>query len=206
MTTTTPREEEALSARKQQIVATAMLLFAERGFQVTAVREIADAVGLQAGSLYSHFSSKNDILDLGLRPYVAGSLARNRGLAELDAPPVERIRLALEQAITGMSRWPAAAAVLHQDWDYISRQPRYKDVLDLRAEFDRVLRDSLTAAQDGGRLAPDVDVDVVIQFVRAVLGGVVQRYLPSQYVPTDLLADHLHRMIFGGLGASTAGL
>src|SRR5690606_3345912 len=37
-------------------------LIAERGFEAVTLRDLADAVGIQAGSLYRYFPSKNALL------------------------------------------------------------------------------------------------------------------------------------------------
>lgn len=190
---------DELSRRKQEIVTVSMALFAQRGYLATSVREIADAVGMLSGSLYSHFASKEDILDGGLRPYIVESLARNREFAALSAPPVEKVRLMLAQAVEGIANSPNAAATLHQDWDYVSAQARYADARRLRQQFDGTLLQSLEEAQKNGELAHDIDCNVVVHLVRAMLGGVVQRFLSDHPYPAPVLTDHMHRMIFGGL-------
>ena len=48
---------------KDQILAAALELFSVRGYEATSISQIADAVGLRKASLYSHFASKQDILD-----------------------------------------------------------------------------------------------------------------------------------------------
>ena len=48
---------------KDQILDVALDLFAVRGYEATSISQIADAVGLRKASLYSHFTSKQDILD-----------------------------------------------------------------------------------------------------------------------------------------------
>jgi len=48
---------------KEHILDVALDLFSVRGFEATSISQIADAVGLRKASLYSHFSSKQDILD-----------------------------------------------------------------------------------------------------------------------------------------------
>src|SRR5579872_5428500 len=45
--------------RRDEILATAAELFASKGIKATTVREIGDAVGVQSGSLYYHFDSKD---------------------------------------------------------------------------------------------------------------------------------------------------
>ena len=48
---------------KEQILAASLDLFSVNGFEATSIAQIADAVGLRKASLYSHFASKQDILD-----------------------------------------------------------------------------------------------------------------------------------------------
>lgn len=48
---------------RQQIMDAALELFSVQGFEATSVSQIADAVGIRKASLYSHFESKQAILD-----------------------------------------------------------------------------------------------------------------------------------------------
>ena len=48
---------------KQRILDAALELFSTQGFEATSIAQIADAVGVRKASLYSHFDSKQDILD-----------------------------------------------------------------------------------------------------------------------------------------------
>lgn len=48
---------------KQEILEAALDLFSVQGFEATSVSQIADAVGIRKASLYSHFESKQAILD-----------------------------------------------------------------------------------------------------------------------------------------------
>ena len=49
--------------RRDELLAIAAELFAERGFTNTTVRDIADAAGILSGSLYHHFDSKESMVD-----------------------------------------------------------------------------------------------------------------------------------------------
>lgn len=48
---------------KQEILEAALDLFSVQGFEATSISQIADAVGIRKASLYSHFKSKQAILD-----------------------------------------------------------------------------------------------------------------------------------------------
>ena len=48
---------------KQEILEAALELFSVQGFEATSISQIAAAVGIRKASLYSHFASKQAILD-----------------------------------------------------------------------------------------------------------------------------------------------
>lgn len=49
---------------KEKILDVALDLFSVWGYEATSISQIADAVGIRKASLYSHFTSKQDILDV----------------------------------------------------------------------------------------------------------------------------------------------
>ena len=48
---------------RDEILKVALDLFSVNGYEATSISHIADAVGIRKASLYSHFSSKQEILD-----------------------------------------------------------------------------------------------------------------------------------------------
>jgi len=50
------------SSKEEEIFTEAVRIFREKGYHATSVQNIADAVGLQKGSLYHYISSKEELL------------------------------------------------------------------------------------------------------------------------------------------------
>lgn len=48
---------------KETIIYQALTLFSKKGYEGVSMRDIANAVGIKASSLYNHFKSKQDIFD-----------------------------------------------------------------------------------------------------------------------------------------------
>lgn len=61
----------ARRARREEILDTAAAVFASSGYAGTSLRDVADACGIQAGSLYHHFDSKEAIVAELVRRYQA---------------------------------------------------------------------------------------------------------------------------------------
>jgi AcrR family transcriptional regulator len=80
VSTPTPPFQPLVAARplrkgertRERVLDVAEALFAERGYQGTALRDVAERVGLRIPSLYNHFPSKDSlyaaVLERGLRP------------------------------------------------------------------------------------------------------------------------------------------
>ena len=51
-----------MSTRKSELTRQAARLFAEKGYHGTSIGDLAEAMGVQKGSLYAHIDSKADLL------------------------------------------------------------------------------------------------------------------------------------------------
>lgn len=71
--------------RRTQILRAAAKLFAEFGYEATSVRQIADAVDIQAGSLYHHFVGKEEMLHEIVRDPMRNLVQRHTAISILPA-------------------------------------------------------------------------------------------------------------------------
>ena len=94
---------EYMSTRRADLTREAARLFAERGFHGTSMGDLAQALGVQKGSLYSLTGSKQELLFETMRE---GARAFHAALDEVpeDAPAIERVRLALRGHLRVVSR------------------------------------------------------------------------------------------------------
>lgn len=65
---------------RDEILDAAAELFTTQGYATTSTRSIAEAVGIRQSSLYHHFKTKDDILEVLLAGTVAGGLAFARSV------------------------------------------------------------------------------------------------------------------------------
>ncbi|MGI8754960.1 MAG: TetR/AcrR family transcriptional regulator [Acidimicrobiales bacterium] len=93
---------------RQRLIAAGMRLFAERGFQASAVGDIEAASGLQPrrGALYKHFPSKAALLEAALRTHLDRAAAGAAQIGELGLTPVPVVdRALLRPILVGLGRW-----------------------------------------------------------------------------------------------------
>lgn len=129
-----------------KVLSAAGRLFRERGYERTTVRDIAAAVGIQSGSLFHHFASKEDILKAVMIDVIRFNTERMTAALAAARDPQARLRalIACElESIVGDTR--EAMAVLVHCWDSLSKD-RQVEVLALRKVYEALWLDALQDA------------------------------------------------------------
>lgn len=86
-------------SRRNELIAKSARLFREKGYDKTTVRDIAAAVGMQAGSWFYHFKSKQEILIAVMEQGLARSLQEIEQISMQALPPREAFRALVQTHI-----------------------------------------------------------------------------------------------------------
>ena len=71
-TYTSPRREQQAAETRASVLAAAGVLFSQKGWAATGVRDVATAAGVSVETVYSNFGSKSDLLMAALDVAVVG--------------------------------------------------------------------------------------------------------------------------------------
>ena len=148
-----------VTRRADEIVDIAARLFYERGYQSVSTRALAQAAGIQGGSLYHHFTSKEEILyrivQYGSGEFFAGLLPI---LDEVDRPYAERLAHFVRGYITDAQHRRYAIAVLFRDMAHLSPD-HFNELQAVRRRFQQAVQRFLHAGVEAGEFAvPDAKV------------------------------------------------
>lgn len=97
---------------RDEILDAAALIFREKGYHATSMRDIAQAVELKKGSLYHHVSSKQDILLALLDRALDLIILQLEEVACRDLPPEDRLRLAMTTYLEFLTEHLSLSSVL----------------------------------------------------------------------------------------------
>ena len=193
-----PINAAPLRSRKAQIDRTATALFRARGFAATSMRELATALGLEAGSLYSHIKSKEEILHrvcFGLaEAFFAGFDAAT---ANTTAQIATKLRQAIEAHVRVLTRDSAASAVFLHEWRHLS-DPARTEFLALRDRYEASFRELIQRGIAAEELhAPDAAFAALT--LLASLNWLPSWYRPDGKLTPDEIAHRLAEQLLGGL-------
>lgn len=107
---------EAVVTRRDQILATAAELFAERGFHGVSVAELGTACGISGPALYKHFASKDAVLAEMLVSISEQLLAVGRERVAAAADPRAAVTALVEWHVEFALRDKALIVVQDRDW------------------------------------------------------------------------------------------
>src|ERR671935_3097822 len=112
-----------MSARRSELTREAARLFAQKGYHGTSIGDLAEAMGVQKGSLYAHIASKQDLL---YETMVEGARTFHAGLDAIpeELPVTEKIRLALRSHLRVVADQLDVATVFVREWRYLEEERR----------------------------------------------------------------------------------
>jgi AcrR family transcriptional regulator len=184
-----------VSTRRDELVGTAARLFAERGFHGTSMGDLAEAMGVQKGSLYSLTESKQRLLHEAMR---AGATAFHDALDRVpeDRPAVERIRLALRAHLRVVAEQLEVATVFTREWRYLDGEPRAQ-ILAERRRYEERWRALFREGVERGELRTDLDVGAAALLALSAANW-AYTWLRAE-ADTDALADRFTAILVEGI-------
>ena len=189
-----------MATRRDDLTREAARLFAERGFHGTSMGDLAQAVGVQKGSLYSLTGSKQELLFETMRE---GARAFHAALDEVpeNAAAVERVRLALRGHLRVVSEQVDVATVFTREWRYLEGVYR-EQILEERRRYEERFRTLLREGVEAGELRSDLDAGATALLVLSAANWAYTWLTPDR--DTDALADRFTAIIVDGIrGYST---
>src|SRR5438445_4690204 len=137
-----------MSARRNELTRAAARLFAEKGYRGTSIGDVAEALGVQKGSVYAHIESKADLLWEVARDGAAAFHTALDAVPE-DGPIVERIRAALRAHLRVVAEQLDVATVFVREWRYLHGERRGEFLAERRRSGGR-FRAPVRGGRGGG--------------------------------------------------------
>jgi|SRR4051794_10663373 AcrR family transcriptional regulator len=174
--------------RRLQIEEAASALFRERGYAATSVRDIAQALNLQGGSLYAHMASKEDVL------WSIVTRAADRFNAEVgpiaardDATPKLKLRDMIRAHVNVVTSIQKDAAVFLHEWRFLS-DDRRAEMSGRRDAYEALFRQVIAQGIAAGDLR-EVDARLTAAAILSSLNGIPTWYRSNGALSSGEIAD-----------------
>ena len=189
------------ASRRDELLELAATMFAERGLRATTVRDIADSAGILSGSLYHHFSSKEEMVDEVLRGFLDWLFDRYQEIVATEPNPLERLKGLFLASFEAIEHRHAQVVIYQDEAKRLSGQPRFSYVEERNKEQRKMWLDLLNQGVEEGYVRPDIDVDLVYRFIRDTTWVSVRWYQPGGPLTAEEVGRQYLSIVLGGITA-----
>ncbi|WP_276496548.1 TetR/AcrR family transcriptional regulator [Pontibacter litorisediminis] len=188
---------EAVLSRKEQIEQTATSLFKTKGYSATSMRDLANALGIEAASIYSHIKSKEEILQRVCFRMAQEFFEAIDAAEAAEGPATARLKRAIAAHVQVLTQNTAASAVFLHEWRHLS-EPMLGTYLSLRDKYEARFRSIIRAGVANGEFAvPDEKFAVLT--ILSGLNWIHTWYKPEGKMAPAEIAENLSEMLLNGL-------
>lgn len=175
------------SSAKGRLLTIAAKLFNQKGYERTTVRDLANAAGIQSGSLFHHFKTKEDILKSVMVDTIISNTERMKNEMAKTENCIDALKALIRcelESINGETG--EAMAVLVYEWRSLNADNQAM-ILKLRDEYESLWLDTITEAKEKGWVSGDVFV--LRRFLTGALSWTKTWYKPKGGMTLDDLAE-----------------
>ncbi len=183
--------------RKEVITKKAAKLFKEKGFSATTMRDIAEAIGIEAPSLYNHISSKKEILQ-----QVCSNVANlftafiNKVQLKPEAA-LNKLDLIIRFHITMMLQEYDSVYVCDHEWKHLP-EPYLSTFKTQRRNYRNRLADIVELGISNNEIK-NIDPYVAVLTILSAIGGIEYWQRSKKLIDANMLEENMVKFLIGGL-------
>jgi TetR/AcrR family transcriptional regulator, cholesterol catabolism regulator len=191
------------SPRREEILTTAITIFAEKGFAGATMRDVADEVGILPGSLYHHFKSKDEILIEILRRYYLDIERDLREAVEKDRNAFDTLEEMLVLSAHYIIERKDEAMIALNELHYLDQSPKadlpaLDAVLKSSSEAERIWLDVIRRGIRAKQFRQDIDPRLIFRTLIGANYGSVRWYDPDGEIgPSEYITQTTKLLLRG---------
>jgi len=187
--------------RKRQLRQEAAFKFSARGYHATSMRELADAVGIEPASIYSHFRSKDDLLwEIAIDCANDFHQTLSPIYLQQDINLRDKLQAMIVAHVEVVLRNRTAASVFSTEWQHLE-EPRRTEYARLRERYEMFFRQTILDGVRQNLLLP-VDERFATLTVLSALNWTHAWYKPDGELSPRQIGDKLASIMLDGLARS----
>lgn len=189
--------------KQAEIVAAAVRLFHEKGYHATSMQDIADAVGLQKGSLYHYISGKDALLVVIVHGVMSQYNARLEAVRAMqDLPVRRRLELAVRNHLAGIAENLSMLTIFLRE-SYALSPEQQQVIAGEMQRYNQMFADLYQEGVERGEMRP-LEPGMVTKTVLGACNWFYRWYRPDGGQSIDGLADQVVQIFFGGITAESS--
>ena len=183
--------------RKDQITITARNMFRTKGYKSTSMRDLAQTVGIEAASLYSHVKSKEEILQKICFGLADKFMASMQDAQSKNWTADKKLSYAIEKHIDVVVNNLDASGVFIHDWKHLS-EPSLAKFKQMRSKYENFF---IGLVEDGikQKRFRDVNAKFAVMTLFNSMNWIYDHYKPNGKMRQTEISSELSLLFLNGL-------
>ncbi|MBV6426599.1 MAG: HTH-type transcriptional repressor KstR2 [Haliscomenobacter sp.] len=192
--------EKVEKPKRQHILETAAILFRDKGYSATSMRDLARAVGLQASSLYNHIESKEKLLQEICLANALKFLSMMEKVEAMDIPVAAKVEQLLRLHIRTAIQDVTSVTSFNDEWRHLG-EPYLKDFKDMRRDYEQRFIHILRQGIEAGEIRAQ-EPQVVLYTLFSSLRWLYDWFQPGKRLSATNVEEEILNLLFYGLRCS----
>ncbi|WP_242692009.1 TetR/AcrR family transcriptional regulator [Aridibaculum aurantiacum] len=184
-------------SRKELIIEKAASLFKEKGFKATSMRDLAEALGIEAASLYNHISSKNELLHSICLQVAQRFFSKMEAVMASAEDPSGKLETILRFHIQEMVQRYDEVYVSDREWRHLS-EPQLTDYKAMRRNYRQQFTMLIEAGIAAGRIKP-IDAPTAVLILLHAISGIESWHRSKRKIDPQALEENMITILISGL-------
>ncbi|MFA7466820.1 MAG: TetR/AcrR family transcriptional regulator [Desulfotomaculaceae bacterium] len=200
MTGTRQRKEMQTSIKKNWLLDKAGMLFWQKGYHATSMKDLANVCNCKPANFYNYFKNKEDILYEVIKNITEQGVSSIRHLDDdEETSPVEQLRSLIKSHFGYLASMKQSSILLSDTGiKYLSREHR-KEIIELRDLYDSILRKIIRRGIEDGEFAP-TDEQVVSNLIASVVVRSSIWFSNKGRLSVDEVGEIMFNFVYSGIG------
>ncbi|MFZ5824783.1 MAG: TetR/AcrR family transcriptional regulator [Bacillota bacterium] len=190
-----------MSNKQAEIMQAAIDLFQQKGYHATSMQDIADAVGLQKGSLYHYISGKEDLLVVIIHDALSSYNAQLAEIRGLDLPVRQRLEMAVRAHLKGIAENLGMLTIFLRE-SYALNPDQQRMINEESDRYNRMFEELFTEGIAKGEMR-DLDPKFATRVVLGSCNWFYRWYRPGGPQSIDQMADFFVDLLFNGIAVGS---
>ena len=186
---------------RDRVLAAARSSFSEHGYEAASIADIATRAGVAEGTIYTHFSSKRDLLEQVIRTFYEPLIEETAAILAALSTTYERLRFLIRQQLRAFAQQPDLCRLLISEGRRMDGYYR-SGLADLNRRYTAltvdVVKDGIRQGDLRDNLSPGLVRDLVYGAIEHTAWKVANGLAE---IDVDETADALTELVLHGIAA-----
>lgn len=184
-------------SRQEKILKIASTLFSQRGYSAVSMRDLAEALGIKAASIYNHVHSKQEILSLIIIKKAEEFTEGIKIIAASKKSAHEKMKAVIEMHTHITLSNTNALATLNQDWMHLL-EPDLSYFKDMRKDYEHNIRKIIKKGLKNKEFKK-LDVEAMLFSILSSLRSLYLWYPKVNKKQEKQLIEQLQKLLLEGI-------